>query len=97
MKIKELHAFVQKIKNNVGLKETLGFARDAEAVAAIGRKVGLNLSAHTMTHYPKSLDGLGPDELETVTGGNQNQPSVQIASSTHINNWTTTLCGCHPN
>ena len=92
MNMNDLQALIQKIKNTAGLKEALSFAQDAEAVAAIGRQAGLKLSAAAMTHYPKSLDSLGADELELVTGG---QIGV-MSSSTHINNWTTWICGCKP-
>lgn len=92
MKLHELQTFIQKIKNNVGLKEALSFAQDATAVADIGRKVGLQFAVEDMIHYPKRLDSLGADELELVAGGKLGV----MSSSTHISNWSTWICGCKP-
>ena len=67
-------------------------ANEIKTIAKTAKEAGFQLSAEAMTRHPKSLDSLGADELELVAGGLMSQAS----GSTHINNWSTTLCGCKP-
>jgi phosphosulfolactate synthase (CoM biosynthesis protein A) len=65
---------------------------ELKALIQKAKEEGFQLSAEAMTRHPKSLDSLGADELELVVGGGR----VSIAGSTHINNWSTYVCGCKP-
>jgi predicted ribosomally synthesized peptide with nif11-like leader len=70
MSEEQLSAFLAKLKDDVGLQEKLKDAADLDAVAAIAKKAGFEVSKGAWLRYQakQTLD-LSDEELEGVAGG----------------------------
>ena len=66
MSEEQLKAFLEKVKADTSLQEKLKAAADADAVAAIAKEAGFNVSADDLT---KAQSELSDQELEGVAGG----------------------------
>ncbi len=66
MSEEQLKAFLEKVKGDTSLQEQLKAASDADAVAAIAKEAGFNVSADLIT---KAQSELSDEELENVAGG----------------------------
>ena len=62
----QLTAFIANAKGNTSLQEKLKAAADADAVTAIAKEAGFNVSADDLT---KAQSELSDEELEGVAGG----------------------------
>ena len=67
MSEEQLKAFLEKVKADTSLQEKLKAAADADAVTAIAKEAGFNVSADDLT---KAQSELSEEELEGVAGGN---------------------------
>lgn len=67
MSEEQLQAFLEKVKGDTSLQEKLKAASDADAVVAIAKEAGFNISADELTKAQSSE--LVESELETVAGG----------------------------
>ena len=67
MSEEQLKAFLEKVQGDTSLQEKLKAAADADAVAAIAKEAGFNVSADDLT---KAQSELSDKELEGVAGGN---------------------------
>ena len=65
MSEEQLKAFLEKVKDDTSLQEKLK-ASDADAVTAIAKEAGFNVSADDLT---KAQSELSDEELEGVAGG----------------------------
>jgi predicted ribosomally synthesized peptide with nif11-like leader len=70
MSEEQLSAFLAELKDDVGLQEKLKDAADLDAVAAIAKKAGFEVSKGAWLRYQakQTLD-LSDEELEGVAGG----------------------------
>jgi predicted ribosomally synthesized peptide with nif11-like leader len=70
MSEEQLAALLAKLKDDVGLQEKLKGAADLDAVAAIAKKAGFEVSKGALLRYQakQTLD-LSDEELEGVAGG----------------------------
>jgi predicted ribosomally synthesized peptide with nif11-like leader len=70
MSEEQLSAFLAELKDDVGLQEKQKDAADLEAVAAIAKKAGFEVSKGAWLRYQakQTLD-LSDEELEGVAGG----------------------------
>ena len=68
MSEEQLKAFLEKVKADTSLQEKLKAAADADAVTAIAKEAGFNVSADDLT---KAQSELSDQELEGVAGGFQ--------------------------
>ena len=66
MSEEQLKAFLEKVKGDTSLQEKLKAAADANAVTAIAKEAGFNVSADDLT---KAQSELSDQELEGVAGG----------------------------
>ena len=66
MSEEQLKAFLEKVKADTSLQEKLKAAADADAVTAIAKEAGFNVSADDLT---KAQSELSEQELEGVAGG----------------------------
>ena len=66
MSEEQLKAFLEKVKGDTSLQEKLKAAADADAVTAIAKEAGFNVSADDLT---KAQSELSDQELEGVAGG----------------------------
>ena len=66
MSEEQLKAFLEKVKADTSLQEKLKAAADADAVTAIAKEAGFNVSADDLT---KAQSELSDEELEGVAGG----------------------------
>ena len=66
MSEEQLKAFLEKVKTDTSLKETLKAASDADAVVAIAKEAGFSISADDLK---KAQSELSDEELEGATGG----------------------------
>ena len=66
MSEEQLKAFITKAKDDQSIQEKLKAARDADAVAAIAKEAGFNVSADLIT---KAQSEISDEELENVAGG----------------------------
>ncbi|MDB4677230.1 Nif11-like leader peptide family natural product precursor [Synechococcus sp. AH-551-B05] len=66
MSEEQLKAFLEKVKEDTSLQEKLKAAADADAVTAIAKEAGFNVSADDLT---KAQSELSDEELEGVAGG----------------------------
>ena len=66
MSEEQLKAFLEKVKADTSLQEKLKAAADADAVTAIAKEAGFNVSADDLT---KAQSELSDQELEGVAGG----------------------------
>ena len=67
MSEEQLKAFLEKVKSDSSLQEKLKAASDADAVVAIAKEAGFNISADELTKAQSTE--LVDSELETVAGG----------------------------
>ena len=67
MSEEQLKAFLEKVKGDASLQEKLKAAIDANAVAAIAKEAGFNISADAIT---KAQSEISEKDLESVAGGN---------------------------
>ena len=65
MSEEQLKSFLEKVKTDTSLQEKLKAASDADAVAAIAKEAGFNVSADLIT----KAQSLTEEELEGVAGG----------------------------
>ena len=66
MSEEQLKAFITKAKDDQSIQEKLKAASDADAVAAIAKEAGFNVSADLIT---KAQSEISNEELENVAGG----------------------------
>ena len=66
MSEEQLKAFIAKAKDDQSIQEKLKAASDADAVAAIAKEAGFNVSADLIT---KAQSEISDEELENVAGG----------------------------
>ena len=66
MSEEQLKAFLEKVKGDTSLQEKLNAASDADAVAAIAKEAGFNVSADLIA---KAQSEISNEELENVAGG----------------------------
>ena len=66
MSEEQLKAFIAKAKDDQSIQEKLKAASDADAVAAIAKEAGFNVSADLIT---KAQSEISNEELENVAGG----------------------------
>ena len=66
MSEEQLKAFLEKVQGDTSLQEKLKAAADADAVTAIAKEAGFNVSADDLT---KAQSELSDEELEGVAGG----------------------------
>ena len=66
MSEEQLKAFLEKVKDDTNIKEKLKAAADADAVAAIAKEAGFNVSADLIT---KAQSEITEEDLEGVAGG----------------------------
>ena len=69
MSEEQLKAFLEKVKADTSLQEKLKAAADANAVAAIAKEAGFNVSADDLTKAQSELSELSDQELEGVAAG----------------------------
>ena len=80
MSEEQLKAFLEKVKADTSLQEKLKAAADANAVTAIAKEAGFNVSADDLTPAQSEIS---EEELEGVAGGFVNY----IATMTdHVHN-----------
>ena len=71
MSEKQLAALLAKLKDDAGLQEKLKGAADLDAVLAIAKEVGFDISKAAWLRYQaKQTIELSDEELEGVAGGN---------------------------
>ena len=68
MSEEQLKAFLEKVKGDTSLEEKLQAAADANAVAAIAKEAGFDLSADCLK---KAQSDIEDAELEGAAGGQQ--------------------------
>ena len=87
MSEEQLKAFLEKVKADTSLQEKLKAAADADAVTAIAKEAGFNVSADDLT---KAQSELSDEELEAVSGGTLgplwNRTVVEIIKTYYDNN-----------
>ena len=66
MSEEQLKAFLEKVQGDTSLQEKLKAAANANAVTAIAKEAGFNVSADDLT---KAQSELSDQELEGVAGG----------------------------
>ena len=66
MSEEQLKAFITKAKDDQSIQEKLKAASDADAVAAIAKEAGFNVSADLIA---KAQSEISDEELENVAGG----------------------------
>ena len=76
MSEEQLKAFLEKVKADTSLQETLKVAADTNAVAAIAKEAGFSISADDLKNARSELS---EGELEGVAGG-ATPPSVLQAT-----------------
>ena len=69
MSEEQLKAFLEKVQGDTSLQEKLKAAADADAVTAIAKEAGFNVSADDLTKAQSGVQ-LSDEELEGVAGGN---------------------------
>jgi predicted ribosomally synthesized peptide with nif11-like leader len=75
MSEEQLSAFLAKLKDNTGLQEKLKGAADLDAVAAIAKQAGFDISKAAWLKYrAKQIIELSDEELEGLAGGNLGAP-----------------------
>ena len=91
MSEEQLKAFLEKVKADTSLQEKLKAAADADAVTAIAKEAGFNVSADDLT---KAQSELSEQELEGVAGGGNcfGNPKVSLLYYTVVNDYTTIKC-----
>ena len=87
MSEEQLKAFLEKVKADTSLQGKLKAAVDANAVTAIAKEAGFNVSADDQT---KAQSELSDEELEAVSGGTLgplwNVTVVEIIKTYYDNN-----------
>ena len=78
MSEEQLKAFLEKVKADTSLQEKLKAAADANAVTAIAKEAGFNVSADDLT---KAQSELSDQELEGVAGGKNQLKYCWICSN----------------
>ena len=71
MSEEQLKAFLEKVKADTSLQEKLKAASDADAVVAIAKEAGFNVSAEDLT---KAQSEVSDEELESAAGGTGGVP-----------------------
>ena len=66
MSDKQLKAFLEKVKGDTSIQETLKAAANPDSILDIAKKVGFNISADGLKNAQSELS---EDELEGVAGG----------------------------
>ncbi len=66
MSEEQLKAFLEKVKADTSLQERLNAAAGNDAVVAIAKEAGFNISADDLKNAPSELS---EEELEGVAGG----------------------------
>jgi len=70
MSEEQLSALLAKLKDDAGLQEKLNAAADADAVVAIAKEAGFDVSkADWLKYQAKQTLELSDEELEDVAGG----------------------------
>ena len=73
MSEEQLKAFIEKVQDDTSLQEKLKAAADANAVAAIAKEAGFNISSDDLNKAQSELSDeeseLSDDDLESVAGG----------------------------
>ncbi len=81
MSEEQLKAFLEKVQGDTSLQEKLKAAADANAVTAIAKEAGFNVSADDLTKAQSGVQlQLSDEELEGVAGGRCIVPPGTIAS-----------------
>ena len=82
----QLKAFLAKVKDDTSLQEKLKSAGDVDAVIAIAREAGFEISSDDLT---KAQSALSEQELEDAAGGHKVIPPQTVS-------WCTThTCTCY--
>ena len=94
MSEEQLKAFLEKVKADTSLQEKLKAAADSDAVLAIAKDAGFNISAEDLTKAPSKISEA---ELEGVAGGgggttNQWQKREWGCCNTHSTNGSEWEC-----
>jgi predicted ribosomally synthesized peptide with nif11-like leader len=75
MSEEQLTALLAKLKDDAGLQEKLKGAADHDAVAAIAKEAGFDISkAAWLKYQAKQVIELNDEELEELAGGNLGAP-----------------------
>ena len=72
MSEEQLKAFLEKVKADTSLQEKLKAAADSDAVLAIAKDAGFNISIDDLKNAQSKIS---EEELEDVTGGGGGQPA----------------------
>ena len=74
MSEEQLTALLAKLKDDSGLREQFQGAGDLDAVVAIAKEAGFDVSkADWLRHQAKQAQELSDEELEAVSGGKNNK------------------------
>ena len=71
MSEEQLKAFLEKVKADTSLQDKLKSITDADAVVAIAKEAGFNVSAEDLT---KAQSDVSDEELESAAGGTGGVP-----------------------
>ena len=71
MSEEQLKAFLEKVKADTSLQDKLKSITDADAVVAIAKEAGFNVSAEDLT---KAQSEVSDEELESAAGGTGGVP-----------------------
>ena len=71
MSEEQLKAFLEKVKVDTSLQDKLKSITDADAVVAIAKEAGFNVSAEDLT---KAQSEVSDEELESAAGGTGGVP-----------------------
>ena len=78
MSLEQLKAFLEKVKGDTSLQEKLKAAGDADAVAAIAKETGFDISADDLKRAQPTQ--LSEEELEGVVGGKGSTNRVLVVA-----------------
>ena len=78
MSEEQLKAFLEKVKADTSLQEKLKAAADSDAVLAISKEAGFNLSIDDLKKAQEDQTELSVKELESTVGGVKLNPAGNI-------------------
>ena len=78
MSEEQLKAFIEKVQGDTSLQEKLKTAADSNAVLAISKEAGFNLSIDDLKKAQEDQTELSVKELESTVGGVKLNPSGNI-------------------
>ena len=78
MSEEQLKAFIEKVQGDTSLQEKLKTAADSDAVLAISKEAGFNLSIDDLKKAQEDQTELSVKELESTVGGVKLNPSGNI-------------------